>query len=130
MKLTPPQPDQIDKLPISLRAYVDSKPPGRERAPSKPSDWTLIFDTETTTDPGQALRFGVYQVRHHGSLSEAGIFYCGRTLRGTDLDLIKQFAADRGLLCMPLEQFIKTVFYPFGYDLRATVIAYNLPFDL
>ncbi len=27
-------------------------------------------------------------------------------------------------------QFVEDVFYGFGYDLRATIIGFNLPFDL
>ena len=63
-----------DELPISIRAYArpawesvsdqaaGSKSPGKRQMPA--SDWTLIFDTETTSDAGQALRFGTYQWRN------------------------------------------------------------------
>ena len=33
-----------------------------------PSEWILVFDTETTIDESQKLRFGTYQVRKGKSL--------------------------------------------------------------
>ena len=79
--------DTLDPEPmiISLRAYAESAPrfipPGggdgskKSKAAPQPSPWSLSFDTETTTDAGQALRFGGYQVRYEGDLREAGLFY-------------------------------------------------------
>ena len=55
----------IDRLTILLRAYVTKKTQKKKREPPpkvKPSDWTLIFDTEAKTDPSQGLRFGSYQL--------------------------------------------------------------------
>ena len=54
-----------DELAIALRAYVEGagKPTitrsriSTLKAP-RPSPWVLVFDTETTTDAGQSLRFG------------------------------------------------------------------------
>jgi len=59
-----------DSLAILLRAYV-ADPQAKPRGPSswKPersSKFILIFDTETTTDPSQRLRFGSYQLRKGG----------------------------------------------------------------
>src|SRR3546814_2373910 len=71
------KPPVTDELLISLRAYAEpaskkakakdavaSKK--RQSTPPPASDWVLIFDTETTTDAGQALRFGTYQLRKAG----------------------------------------------------------------
>jgi hypothetical protein len=65
-----PCPNVSDELPILLRAYVESaaKDPNSarrsEQGPKNASDWSLVFDTETTTDPGQALRIGFCRVYH------------------------------------------------------------------
>jgi len=47
--------------------------PARPRAQQVPSPWTLIFDTETTTDLGQRLRLITYQVRKNDRLVQRGI---------------------------------------------------------
>lgn len=78
-------PGITDHLPIALRAFASPQfvevkeprtaPPKRKRSKVPASPWTLIFDTETRTDAGQALRFGTYQVRRAGELHGGGIFY-------------------------------------------------------
>ena len=46
-----------EPLPISVRGYVpcppvDPEPPAKKGRPGRgPSEWTLVFDTETTIDP-------------------------------------------------------------------------------
>lgn len=68
-----------DLLQISLRAYVpmkDSRPPKFERHRDQgPSEYTLVFDTETTTTAPQSLRFGVFQVRKGEELFSAGCIF-------------------------------------------------------
>ena len=127
---------QVDHLTISLRAFADR---GRLRKPSRfdaakrnsgPSGWTLILDTETTTDPGQALRFGTYQVRKGSVLHDLGIFYEPRILLSRDLKTIKAYAKAHDLKLITRDEFVDEVFYPIGYDLRATIVGFNLPFDL
>ena len=70
-----------DHLPLSLRAFAgpqfvtfddpDKTSAKPKRLPSPASAWTLIFDCETTTHPGQALRFGAYQFRNGDELDES-----------------------------------------------------------
>jgi hypothetical protein len=73
-----------ESLPVAVRAFASplttNSKKGRKAGIHGPpsigfSDWTLIFDTETTTDASQQLRFGVYQVRKWGRLRKAGFFY-------------------------------------------------------
>jgi hypothetical protein len=63
-----------DPLTIALRAFVSKAPEPevtqkkakhlrRARPSAGPSEYTLIFDTETTTDASQRLRIGCYQFR-------------------------------------------------------------------
>ena len=72
--ITPPE-----RMLIGLRAYTVSdklKEVMRNIKPGfGPSDWTLIFDCETSTDDAQRLRFGVYMIRKGHQLHEQGLFY-------------------------------------------------------
>ncbi len=76
-----------EPLPVAVRAYSESRRKGKKAAvagtypPSnlKHSEWALVFDTETTTDSAQQLRFGAYQVRRSTELWEAGLFHDPRS---------------------------------------------------
>ena len=71
-------------MPIAVRAFApppSAEPhaePSRKPRSGKPapsSEWTLVFDTETTVDAAQRLRIGAYQLRKGDELDEAGLFY-------------------------------------------------------
>ncbi len=100
------------------------------RRPLGPSEYALIFDTETTTDAAQNLRFGTYQERRDGDLIESGIFFEPDSLTAAEQALLRAYASSRGMKALTRAQFVEDVFYGFGYDLRATIIGFNLPFDL
>jgi len=126
----------LELLPVAVRAYAE---PPRKRRSNKgtpkqndlgPSEWTLIFDTETTTDSAQQLRLGTYQVRRAGELSEAGLFYDPQSLDATELETLEAYAADRDLVLRMLEEFVDEVFFVYAYELRGTCVGLNLPFDL
>jgi len=123
-----------DGQAISLRAFV-TDPQAKPRGPSswKPqrsSKFTLVFDTETTTDPSQRLRFGSYQLRKGQDLNEAGLFFDPEALSDAERRTLEGFAASRGLRCMTATTFVEDVFFRRGYDLRATIVGFNLPFDI
>jgi len=132
--------DLLDPQPmiISLRAYAESAPrfipPGdgdpKTKTTPQPSPWSLTFDTETTVDAGQALRFGSYQVRYDSELREAGLFYEPDTLAEEELAILRAHAIAHGLKLLTRDSFVEEVFYAIGYELNATIIGLNLPFDL
>ena len=80
-------------LPVFLRAFA--APLGSVRKPATrfqkhvPSPWTLIFDTETTTDEGQSLRVGTFQLRNDGVLDESGMFYAP-DLSAEEIELVRR----------------------------------------
>ena len=132
-----------DPLCIALRAFVSKAPepeftqkkarrPRKARPSAGPSEYTLVFDTETTTDASQRLRFGCYQFRKGGMLVEAGagLFFDPNVLSAAEQELLAAFAKSRGLKCMTKAAFIDDIFYGLAYDLRATILGFNLPFDL
>jgi transcriptional regulator with XRE-family HTH domain len=94
------------------------------------SEWTLIFDTETTTDAVQQLRFGCYQLRKGYDLDEAGIFYDPASLSDDEQALVAEYATACRCRLMTVEGFIGDIFYGIGYDLGAMIVGFNLPFDL
>ena len=115
-----------------MRAYVPTR-----RGPSKwrgsqlhPSEWTLIFDCETTTEAAQTLKFGVYQVRKGQELWEAGYFFNPEILTDRELSVIRSYAAEINYHCMPVAEFIENVFFRIGYELAAVIVGFNLPFDI
>ena len=120
--------DGIDQLEIALRAYVPSR-----RGQSKwrgsdlgPSEWTLIFDCETTTDAAQALKFGVYQVRKGQELWEAGYFINPEILTKPENGIIRGYSQKIGYRCMPVAKFVESVCFRVGYALGATIVGFQL----
>lgn len=111
--------------------------------------YSLVFDTETTTDNRQALRFGVYAIygidsdtkiwlHRKGLLTrealdqrvEMGIFYNPDEISNDELLILQQFACEHNLKTYEKSDFIRQVFYPWIYQRRALCIGHNLPFDL
>ena len=133
-----PAPPITDHLPISLRAYV---PPiaatndfwrsgAKGNPPQGSSEWTLIFDCETTIDASQKLRFGTYQVRDGGELWQAGLFYDPANVSQCELSLLQLSAANEGMELLTRDEFVDQIFFGIGYGYRAAIVGFNLPFDL
>lgn len=133
-------PPITDHLALAIRAYAapqavaeiePRKVKGKRRGSrAGASDWQVIFDTETTSDAGQALRFGTYQVRKSGELKEAGIFYAPDGVTPAELDTLRRHADASGLRLLTRDQFADDIFFAIGWQLRATIIGFNLPFDI
>ena len=124
--------DEFDSLRISLRAHVPTNTK-RSKFTGKnllSSDYTLIFDTETTIDPSQKLKFGVYQVRKGTELFEAGYFINPDALSAKEQALIRITAKRQNWRFMTCAEFIENVFFEIGYKCRATIVGFNLPFDI
>jgi hypothetical protein len=136
VELSLPSPAEDDPTSIAVRAFVrrvkQGKPRPRKRGTGqlKPSNIVLVFDTETNLDEAQHLRFGTYQVYDADKLDEQGLFYDPSTISKRDLKVLQCYASSNGIKCLTLEDFIETVFYRIGYDLGATIVGFNLPFDI
>jgi hypothetical protein len=128
-----------DELEICLRAYVpppakqtDKQANERESQEPKqgPSEYTLIFDTETTIDERQSLRCGAWQFRKSDELVESGLFYDPKKLKSAEQKTLKAYAKLHALPLLTVRKFVDTVFYGMAYDLRAAIVGFNLPFDI
>ncbi|MBB3956260.1 DNA polymerase domain-containing protein [Novosphingobium sediminicola] len=128
-----------DELAIAIRAYSERKSNGTDEPKPfrKPNDsatpaspWVLVFDTETTTDAGQALRFGTYQLRRADKLVEAGLFYDPDGVTPDELRVLTDYARAHDLMLCDRDAFVDGVFFAKAYRFRATIVGFNLPFDI
>ncbi len=129
-----------EDLPIALRAYVTKNDPITAASPTtqkksarkrpEPSCWTLIFDTETTIDASQKLRFGTYQVRKGDVITHKGIFYDEDVLTEGEIRTLKECATQNNLTILTVAEFIKKIFFGVGYKYRSRIVGFNLPFDI
>ncbi len=126
---------------IAVRAYAVPKSRDatsassatRQRPPTaaiRPSEWSVVVDTETTIDAAQQLRFGVYQVRRGDALHEQGLFYDPDTLTDEERSILYNFAATHGLVIHVVADFIDEIFLRYLFDLRGSCIGFNLPWDI
>ncbi len=132
-----PSDDPVDRLIIQLRAYLGAAPRTDWQSDRQ---WTsgiaVVFDTETTTDPSQRLRFGTYQVRDHGQLIERGVFYAEDLTTLEIASLREAFlaggASEAGeLLCvLSRAEFVDQVLFKWGHETGGLIVGFNLPFDI
>jgi hypothetical protein len=131
---------QQDNLDIAVRSFackadekvkqIQNNKGNRKKSNPKPSKWTLIFDTETTVDAAQNLRFGTYQVRKSDALEDTGVFYHPEILSSDEVNTLEIYAKEHGLTIMTVSEFIDDVFYLYGYKWRGLIVGFNLPFDI
>lgn len=126
-----------DRLPIAVRAFApppkaEEKPTRKKRTgkPAPASEYTLVFDTETTVDASQRLRIGAYQFRKGDVLDEAGLFHDPAALGAAELEVLKRFASGNGMKLRTVSEFVGEVLFARAYDLRASIVGFNLPFDI
>jgi hypothetical protein len=120
--------------PIFLRGYAEPEfveKPNTRTPPDRPSAYTVIFDCEITHDEVQRLRFGAYQVRFGGVLREQGIFYDPDALdeEGVELEAL-YFERPHGQKLRTVQSFVEDIFFDIGYATDATIVGFNLPFDI
>jgi hypothetical protein len=125
-------------MPVAVRAWAtrdDSKATTATVGSARytdlgPSPWTLVFDAETTTDRGQALRVGAYQLRRGRRLVEDGVFYEPTVLSPTELQTLKDYAACHALTLRTRAEFVDDVFLRTAWKRRGLIVGHNLGFDL
>jgi hypothetical protein len=62
--------------------------------------------------------------------NETGLFFDPDALSEDERGALEAFAAAQGFKCMTHTAFVEDVFFRRGYELRATIIGFNLPFDI
>ena len=121
-----------EEFPLFLRVVEEPVRPRRKYAPllkPKPNDqFTLVFDTETTTDTRQELRFGIAQLYANGRLARTMVFT--REVTDQERETISTWAAGHNVRVLTVSEFVSMEFLPLALDQRAVVVGFNLPFDL
>jgi hypothetical protein len=127
------------ELKIAVRAFATRGAPNKQVIPPKglrkPSEWTLVFDTETTVDEAFTLRIGVYHLCEGRDLYEKGIFFnpnpnADRILTAADIKLIEDYADEKGFVRRSTEEFVDQILYRYGYRRGGSIVGFNLPLDL
>lgn len=120
---------------IHLRAFTwrsGREPRTGNAGRHKPSNRSLIFDTETTTDASQKLRFGTFEVRDGDELVRHGVFYDPDThgLDETETATLLASADELGLESLTRAEFVEEILFQECQLMDGVVIGFNLPFDL
>lgn len=137
----------VDPVATAVRAWTTptTPPTARSRRPQRIASLPgqlLVFDCETTTDPAQALTFGAWrQCRMVGTnlaTDVEGLFYAddfpdtdpAGFAALQDHARTQPGAGGRRLQLLSRSEFVERVFFQLAYRTRATVVGFNLPFDL
>lgn len=116
---------------IFLRAYVPThKPAPTRRGYARPSDWVLVFDTETWPDAAQNMRIGTYQLRRRGQLRDKGVFYNPDEVTDAELAVLQREAVRHGCRLITDTDFREAILFDAAYETDATIVGFNLPFDI
>jgi hypothetical protein len=132
-----------NKIGASSSTARSGAKPTRRRTVKEP-DYVLFFDTETTTDHLQNLTFGVWQLCRvdDGILQcfDEGLLYADdlaamnpvglATLHAYAENHLSTAERERPLRVFSRAEFVERVLYKAGYELRARIVGFNLPFDL
>ncbi|PWT86475.1 MAG: hypothetical protein C5B58_01315, partial [Acidobacteria bacterium] len=125
----------ILRTPIAIRAYTErpnSKPLGN--LPVKEgltaSKWTVVVDTETSTEATQRFRLGFFQIRKESRLETSGVFFDPKVVSKPEEQLIRGYASANKLKVLTLAEFRSAILLRYGYTRHATVVGFNLPFDI
>jgi hypothetical protein len=148
-----------DRLDIALRVHAEPLEAAEAKSPraamrrGRGRDrirHILVLDCETTTDATQRLLFGWYRyarIEWHGNrpeitVVEEGVFHADDL---AELDLVgfgtlRAFVAaaaadvgrgfDRRIRFVTMREFLDAVLYPAAVKIKATIVGFNLPFDL
>jgi hypothetical protein len=120
------------EFPIFLRVVEEPLKLRKKSEPfpkQGPNDrLTLVFDTETTTDARQELRFGIAQFYSNARLVRIMVFTGEVTLK--EQETISRWAAAHNASVQNVFEFVTQEFLPLAVTSRAVVVGFNLPFDL
>jgi hypothetical protein len=114
---------------IALRCYIDNKLDLQSpNVIHYNENLVFVFDTETTIDQYQNLKFGSYGIWQNDELDEFGLFY-DSNLDNTDVKTLSDYADKKHIKRITKSQFLD-LFIDYVYKRRAICVGFNLPFDI
>lgn len=117
----------------AVRAFTKQKINDFEskKAPIEPvfSERILVFDTETTTDLYQNLKFGYFEIYFHDIFEHGGIFYYPEILNTKEKSILIEYGKNNNIPIYTIDEF-RDLFLKETYDLKTNCVGFNLPFDL
>ena len=127
-----------ERMPVAKRGHavtgqrkkVSAKDAWWRVAEPTPSQFSLIFDCETSVDAAQQHRVGGYQFREGDQLREDGLFYDPQSLSAPELQTLSEYARARDLVLRTVLQFNEEVLLGLAYQRNAHIVGFNLPFDV
>ena len=118
---------------IAIRAYTVPQKAHFKKTTPRPEipvfDRILVFDTETTTDLYQNLKFGYFEIHQYDRLETRGIFYDRVIVNAKERSILEQHRKEKKISFYTLEEFRKIFLYE-TFELETLCIGFNLPFDL
>ena len=124
----------MDDEIIVVRAYTVPKIDKDEKSggfspENIPFDRCIIWDTETTTDNLQNLKFGYFEIWQYKIQEYVGIFYDPVIVSSKEQKILQQYCTKNDIRLYTLVEFRRIFLYEV-YDLKTLCIGFNLPFDL
>ncbi len=114
---------------IALRCYIhNDNNPQNDNVIHYNENLVFVFDTETTTDRYQNLKFGSYGIWENDKLDEFGLFY-DNNLDNNDIKTLSDYANKKHIKLITKSQFLE-LFIDYVYKRRAICVGFNLPFDI
>jgi len=116
---------------IAVRGFIYDKKQLKKFEPLQSVKFTkiLVFDTETTNDVYQNLKFGSYLAVDDNAVESMGMFY-HPSLAENEKKILDRFCNEKHIDLMTLKEFVNNVFYPKVYHEEYLCIGFNLPFDI
>ena len=90
----------------------------------------LIFDTETTSDSFQNLKFGSCIVIDNEKEMLNAIFYSPENISNNEEVILRQYCLQNNIPLLTTKEFIENILYPELFGVQTLCIGFNLPFDL
>jgi len=133
--------NKTTELDIYVRAYTKTKiatPSGKvSDAPAnikRPSfispSRIIVFDTETTNDERQALKFGYFEIIQNCQIEFCGLFYNENLVSAKELAILTDYSNSHQLPLMTRKLFNDAAFYPEVFFKQTCCVGFNLPFDI
>lgn len=130
----------MDEEIAAIRAYTKVKSAKsrheNERFWKKPGievqfgfDRVMVFDTETTNDLYQNLKFGYFKIYQNNVLDYHRLFYDIKSITSQEYSILKQFSLEHKTPLYTIDEFRK-IFLTEVLRLKTLCIGFNLPFDL